>query len=168
MKLIYPSKTYLESYNEARKEYEENNITTYYFSDSNSIDIFKKFKLYRLGKNLPPNRVRAITYWLIDKHEFIGEISIRLSLTESLLKYGGNIGYGIRYSKFNQGYGTLILKMALDKARILGLKKVLITCNIDNYGSSKVIENNGGVLENIIQNEIDGKTIFTKRYWIEL
>ena len=63
---------------------------------------------------------------------------------------------------------TKMLAMALNKARQMGHYKVLITCDIDNYGSAKVIENNGGVFENIVDNVIDGKTIKTKRYWINL
>ena len=50
----------------------------------------------------------------------------------------------------------------------MGLEKVLITCNKDNFGSAKVIEKNGGVLENIVENIIEGKKIYTKRYWIEI
>ena len=100
--------------------------------------------------------------------EFIGEISIRHNLTDSLLRYGGHIGYGIRYSKWNSGYGTKMLALALKKAKHMGLNKVLITCDEDNIGSAKVIENNGGILENIIENIIEGKKIYTKRYWIEL
>ena len=50
----------------------------------------------------------------------------------------------------------------------MGLEKVLITCNDDNIGSAKFIENNGGILQDIIKNVVDGKKIYTKRYWIEL
>ena len=87
---------------------------------------------------------------------------------DSLLRYGGHIGYGIRYSKWNFGYGTKMLALALKKAKQMGLEKGLITCNDDNIGSAKVIENNGGILQDIIENVVDGKRIYTKRYWIEL
>ena len=36
----------------------------------------------------------------------------------------------------------------------------------DNIGSYKVIENNGGVLENKIENEDKGEKFLTRRYWI--
>ena len=61
-----------------------------------------------------------------------------------------------------------MLSLALKKAKQMGLNKVLITCDDDNYASAKVIENNNGKLENIVQNLIDGKIIQTRRYWIEL
>lgn len=61
-----------------------------------------------------------------------------------------------------------MLKLALVEAKKLGMDRVLITCDEDNYSSEKVIINNGGVLENIIENMIEGKVIYTKRYWITL
>ena len=61
-----------------------------------------------------------------------------------------------------------MLGMALERAEKLGLKKVLITCNDDNFASIKVVEKNGAVLENKVTNKIKGKEVLTRRYWIEL
>lgn len=46
--------------------------------------------------------------------------------------------------------------------------KVLLTCDDDNIGSYKIIEKNGGVLENRVQNESEGETFLTRRYWIKI
>lgn len=168
MKLVYPSKKHLKSYQEAFEEYKMHNVDTYAFDDINEVDVVKKFYNYRNGINLKSNRVPQTTYWLIDGDKFIGQIGIRHKLNDTLLKYGGHIGYGIRYSCWGMGYGTKMLSLALKKARQMGLNKVLITCNYDNYASAKVIENNNGKLENVVENLIDGKKVYTKRYWIEL
>lgn len=168
MKLVYPSKKYLKSYQEAFDEYNQHNVDTYAFDDINKVDVVKKYYNYRKDINLKSNRVAQTTFWLVDGDKFIGEIGIRHELNDALLKYGGHIGYGIRYSYWGKGYGTKMLALALKKAKKMGLESVLITCNSDNYGSAKVIENNNGKLENIINNTIDGKTIQTRRYWIEL
>ena len=168
MKLIYPSEKYLKSYQEAFEEYKNHGVDTYAFTDINQVDVVKKCYNYRNGINLMPNRVAQTTYWLVEGDRFIGEIGIRHKLNESLMNYGGHIGYGIRYSCWGKGYGTKMLSLALKKAKRMGLDKVLITCNDDNYASAKVIENNNGNLENIVTNTIDGKTIQTRRYWIEL
>lgn len=168
MRLVYPSKKYLKSYQEAFEEYSQHNITTYAFDDVNQIDVVKKCYDYRNGLNLKPNRVAQTTYWLVDGDKFIGEIGIRHTLNEFLLQYGGHIGYGVRYCCWGQGYGTKMLSLALKKAKRMGLSKVLVTCDSDNYASAKVIENNNGKLENIVDNVIDGKPVQTKRYWIEL
>ena len=46
--------------------------------------------------------------------------------------------------------------------------RVLITCDDNNIGSCKVIEANGGVLENKVENTDCGERFLTRRYWIDL
>ena len=43
----------------------------------------------------------------------------------------------------------------------------VITCDDDNIGSSKIIEFNGGILDNKIENEDCGEKFLTRRYWIK-
>ena len=74
------------------------------------------------------------------------------------------MGYGIRFSEWNKGYGTLMLSLALEKAKNLGIAAVLITCDDDNYASAKVMENNGLALQDKVPNVVDGKAIITRRY----
>ena len=76
-----------------------------------------------------------------------------------------NIGYLVRPSKRKMGYGKILLSLALEKARDIGLKKVLVTCRNDNIGSAKVIESNDGKYENNYYDKGSGKTY--RRYWIE-
>jgi len=44
----------------------------------------------------------------------------------------------------------------------------LITCDDDNIGSIKVIENNGGILENKVKNSLARGNVATRRYWINI
>lgn len=99
------------------------------------------------GKNLPKDWMPYSTYWLMDNDEFIGELRIRPALTEHLRNIGGQIGYTIKPSKRKKGYGKKILELAIPKAKGLGLKKILITCDETNLASKKIIEANGGVFE---------------------
>ena len=96
------------------------------------------------------------------KHE------IRHYLNENLRQGGGHIGYGIRFSEWKKGYGTLMLRLALEKAKNIGITTALITCDDDNYGSAKVMENNGFVLQDKVPNVVNGKAITTRRYTKEL
>ena len=96
----------------------------------------------------------------------VGAITIRHSLNENLLRRGGHIGYGIRSTLRRKGYGSEMLRQALDKCKSMGICKVLITCSKNNTGSSKVIQNNGGVLESEMWDQEEGCTYL--RYWIEL
>lgn len=167
IKLIEPNKRYLKSYIEAYEEYKDNNVSSYTFKDAARDDIFEKFDNYKNERNLPANRVGAHYYWLVDdeKDNFIGEVTIRHRLNDVLEKYGGHIGYAVRYCEWNKGYGTLMLKSALEETKKLGLSKVLITCDDDNIASARVMEKNGFVLADKIENNIDGEDIITRRYW---
>ena len=143
--LIIPSEQYLKSYTEAFDKYKAAGVSTYGMSDPRSIDIFEKHKNYRLGRNLKPDRVPSDCYWLVDTENayFIGEIHIRHYLNEALALRGGHIGYVIRCEEWNKGYGTRMLSLALEKAKKIGLERVLCTCNDDNTGSYRVMEKNG-------------------------
>ena len=115
--------------------------------------------------NTDPARVRATQYIALDTaRRVVGVIQLRHDLTPHLLEVGGHIGYSVRPSEQGKSYATEMLRLCLDKARKLGLEKVLITCDEDNTGSARVIEKNGGILEDI-RITSDGSK---KRYWITL
>ncbi|MCF7844919.1 MAG: GNAT family N-acetyltransferase [Kiritimatiellales bacterium] len=116
------------------------------------------------GKNLRKDWVSASTFWLINEKCFIGEVTIRHELTEHLRNVGGHIGYWIRPSERQKGYGKIILKLALEKAKELGINKVLVTCDEMNIGSRKIIEANGGVLDRIKDSEDEDRD--RTMYWI--
>jgi len=95
----------------------------------------------------------------------VGRVSVRHELNEFLRTIGGHIGYGVVPSWRRRGIATELLRQALPVAAQLGLDRVLVTCDEDNLGSRKVIERNGGVLEDIVPNP---KSPMPKmRYWIE-
>ncbi len=76
----------------------------------------------------------------------------------------GHIGYDIAPSFRGRGYGKQMLKLALPEIKKLGIEKALITADEDNYASRKVIEANGGQLENIIQGKVLPNPL--ARYWV--
>ena len=106
----------------------------------------------------PLGHVPSTTLWWVDGDEFLGRISIRHRLTESLREYGGHIGYDVRASRRREGHATAMLAAALPIAHNLGIESALITCDEDNVGSRRVIENAGGVYE-------DTRGI-KRRYWV--
>ena len=167
IKLIVPDEKYLRSYKEAYGEYVENGISTYCFTDASAVDVLAKFDDYRNERNLKPDRVGADYYWLVDDERslFIGETTVRHRLNDALMNNGGHIGYGIRYSLWNRGYGTMLLALALEKTKEMGISPVLITCNDDNLASARVIEKNGFVMENKVTVSKDGKDVIKRRYW---
>lgn len=119
------------------------------------------------GINLKPSFVPATNFWLvINRKVILGESQLRHWLVPNLEHRGGHVGYMIRPSQRNKGYGTKILAMTLTKARNMGLKRVLLTCNQDNLASARVIQKNQGKLtsEGFLENS--DKVI--SRYWIDL
>lgn len=166
IRLVKPAHAYLKSYTEAFDAYQLQGISTYGMTDPRSCDIFQKYENYRQERNLPSNRVGADYYWLVDDEQayFIGEIVIRHCLNDALFVRGGHIGYVVRHDEWNKGYATLMLKLALEKAKERGLTRVLLTCNDTNLASATVIEKNGFLFENKV--EVDG--ILSRRYWKEI
>ena len=121
---------------------------------------------YAKGINLPAGWVPGSTYWLMSEGRILGVSNLRHALTEFLRREGGHIGYSVRPAERGKGYGTLMLKLVLEKAKELGLEKVLVTCDKDNPASARVIEKNGGKLDDELVSKESGK--MKQRYWIEL
>ena len=91
-------------------------------------------------------KVPSTTFWLYVDGVPVGFGNLRHFLTEALSKAGGNIGYGIAPQFRGKGYGNILLKLLLQKARKIGLEKVLVTIHLDNIPSQKVALANGGVI----------------------
>lgn len=113
-----------------------------------------------------PGWIPTSELWLIDEGAYVGWLSLRHTLGESLLQIGGHVGYAIRPARRGQGYGRRILQLGRERAKALGLQRILLTCDENNLASRKVIEANTGVLENIIVVENWPERIC--RYWIYL
>ena len=96
----------------------------------------------------------------------VGMLDIRHELNDTLLKYFGNIGYSIRKSERRKGYATLQLQLAKMICESMGMSRILVCCHKDNPASAKTILHNGGVLENEVTDERNGKVL--QRYWIHL
>ena len=114
------------------------------------------------GTNLKEGRVPATFLIAENEGKLVGRASIRHELNDCLLSVGGHIGYGVRPSYRRQGFATEILRQSLTYIHGLEVREVLVTCDDDNFGSIKVIESQGGILENKV--EFEGT--LKRRYWI--
>src|ERR1700682_4551455 len=167
--LAEPSPVYKDSFIAGTRESQAESLELFY----NLHDISENFeaflqKLRDTGDRakIPPDHVPMSDFWLIDGDEYAGRLSLRHELNEALLLWGGHIVYQIRPSKRMRGYGKEILRLGLTKAKERGLNRVLVTCDEDNIGSGKIIEHNGGQLENII--EVKDSPVRKMRYWIDI
>jgi predicted acetyltransferase len=118
------------------------------------------------GVNLPPNHVPSTFLFAFNGQRIVGRVAIRHMLTDVLQRVGGHIGYVVVPEFRRQGHATEILRLALQFAHDrLGLDHVLVTCDDDNIGSIKTVENNGGVLKDIVSGP--GMDKAKRRYWID-
>lgn len=144
--LSEPNIHYKKSFQNYALEYEKINDDYYFKKYKKALDHFQDYLddlfNYAEGKNLPQGDMAVSTFWLIDHNEVVGVVRIRHQEVE----YAGHIGYDIKPDCRNKGYGSEILKLALEKAAIIGLDEVIITCSIHNTASKKIIEKNNGNL----------------------
>ncbi len=108
---------------------------------------------------LPEGIVPSTTLWWVEGNIYLGRISVRHWLTQWLEDFGGHIGYAVRPSARRRGHATAMLAASLPVAAGLGISSALVTCDADNLASRRVIEANGGVLE-----DQRGEKL---RYWLQ-
>jgi predicted acetyltransferase len=117
------------------------------------------------GRKLPEGWVPMNTYWLVRGGTYpVGVSQLRHRLTDSLLKRGGHIAYWIRPGQRRKGYGTLLFTLTCQKAKVMGIGRVLVTCHRDNEGSIRIIEKNGGILDTSLSLDPQDEEL---HYWIQ-
>jgi predicted acetyltransferase len=115
------------------------------------------------AKPVEAGRVRCTYRWIVEGDRVLGGIALRHEPNDFVLRVG-HIGYGIRPSARRRGLATWALGRMLEEARVLGLDRVLIICEVDNVASAKTIEHHGGVLEGVQGTELGT----VRRYWIKI
>jgi predicted acetyltransferase len=148
--LAEPAKAYRESFSRYVLVYKDVNDVYYYAKYKKALDNFEEYihdiQNDSIGINLPEGAVQCSTFWLIDQEEVVGVVRVRHQEVE----HAGHIGYDISPYSRNKGYGTQILKLALEKAKAIGITEVILTCRADNIASRKIIEKNHGKLLEIV------------------
>lgn len=169
IKLIKPTVELKSEYMDMLKDWKEHNEKpkpwTLKLDTTDFPALIKKLEDFSRGIGLKEGHVENSTYWLVENNIIIGAVNIRHRLNEYLLKYDGHIGGGIRPSMRGKGYGNVMLSLALDIVRDMGMKRVIITCNKGNTASEKVILKNGGVFES---EEVEDNGNIVRRFWIDL
>ena len=174
LKIVEPNEKYMKGYKEAYeltlKKYEDGVIKKHniLFENPDKVNVVQEMLDNRDQSKLPAHFVPSYDFFAVDDDKLIGLVNIRIRLTDNLIRYGGHIGYAVNPKYWGKGYGTKILRIVLETYKdLIEENKILITCDDDNIGSYKIIEANGGVLENKVENEDNGDKFLTRRYWID-
>lgn len=158
--LVEPNKKYQKSFENyalaCRKINDNHYFNKYKKALENFQDYLNDLHNYSKGNNLSQGEVITSTFWLIDKEEVVGVVRIRHHEVECT----GHIGYDISPDCRNRGYGFQILKLSLEKAIKIGIEEVILTCNIDNTASKKIIEKNNGKLLDTIFDEEENEYLY--------
>lgn len=108
----------------------------------------------------------STTYWLYDEEKdiLIGASNLRDEIIGESGILWGHIGYGIRPSERNKGYATFLVKLTLSKAKEKGFNSIYSCSYVGNYGSWKVMEKCGFVLEKVTNEKSTGLPVKIYKY----
>lgn len=108
--------------------------------------MFLKDKVREKRVKLTDKDTPRISYIFYVNNLPVGEICIRPVLNDYWEVHSGNIGYKIRPSQRNKGYGSRMLKYAIKRCRKLRMKEIILQTTATNVYSKKAIESNNGKL----------------------
>lgn len=129
-------------------------------------DFYKWYKMVKnldLEKNLKKGQVGCSCFLVLDKESdyLIGIFDIRHSLKYKNGQVFGHIGVDIRPSERGKGYYKDILKLAVNKAKELEIKPIVISCEYDNIVSYKGITHIFGNYDEMVL--VDGTYFYVFR-----
>lgn len=114
-------------------------------------DVFKNYlesQMARKYQIVSMYDTPTIIYIMYVNNLPVGYIGIRTEIDDNWKKWSGNIYYAIRLSERRKGYATKMVELALNELRKMNYKEIYCQSSNGNIGSSKVIENNGGIFLN--------------------
>lgn len=114
------------------------------------------------------DRCPGKTFLLIRKNDnkIVGSINVRWNLNEAMLKFGGHIGYGVRPTERRKGYNKINFYLGLIEAKKIGLDKVMLDCDVNNFRSDRTLKAFDGKLERSEIDPSDGT--LTNVYWFDV
>ena len=170
--LTPPCMAYMDSFRAAIADYRAYNVEDFGYPKVRTRAAAKayidKMDNMRRGLSVPRGFVPSSAFWLVDGRQYLGEGHVRHFLNDNLKRFGGNIGYSIRPKFWGKGLGTRQVALLLEEAKKLYIFRPIITCFEHNIASARIIEKNGGMLVQKVNNKINGRNRLTRIYQVDL
>ena len=137
------------------KEYYDYNLhpgtLKIYEQEKNKKPEEKLEELRKQEEGIEPYGLKSIQYVLMNNEKIIGNGSIFLNPEVVPPEETPNhIGGGISKQYRNKGYGTHMLHLFIKELNDLGYEEITLCCEDNNIPSAKMIENNFGILKDIV------------------
>nr|WP_258102448.1 GNAT family N-acetyltransferase [Vibrio campbellii] len=124
----------------------------YVAAQSDSEALLKKRIRYAKGEGLPEGWTPSSTYFCIEEEVILGSIRVREGNNDYLENVIGHIGYETAPDVQGKGIATLMLNWV--KTEIIK-DFAIVTCDVNNTASRRVIEKAGGEFLNTFYSEQD-------------
>jgi len=164
LSLISPSPHFEHAFTEMAAEFAADGEPRYLGGAADFGEFLRRTSDSAAGRNLPPGFVAESHFWLVQGDVIVGNSRLRHVLNPKLDHEGGHVGYDIRPSCRRRGFGTVLLRLTLERAAALGIVRARLTCDSHNVGSIRIIESNGGVLDGEGISHYSGKPI--RQFWV--
>ena len=147
LRLITPAAEMKVAAEEYKKEFLENGEDRIH--GSCGLARFEKFEewleyIENTASGFTPGRLPSSTFFAFafPENRIVGIANVRHYLDEAARK-NGHVGYSVRPSERRKGYGTEILRLAVQKSYEFGTMEALVSCEKNNAASRRVIRRNG-------------------------
>ena len=108
------------------------------------------------------------TMTIAERGEVVGQITLRLGESESLITYAGQLGFEVDAPYRGRHFAARSCRLLYPLARAHGFKELWITCDPENLASRRTCELSGGQLVEIVtRSDMKGERCKC-RYRVEL
>ena len=152
MQIVKANLSHLEAFKQYVEKCALAGMEMYIIAQSDSEALLKKRIGYAKGEGLPEGWTPSLTYFCIEQGVILGSIRVRDGNNDYLENVIGHIGYETAPDAQGKGIATFMLNWV--KAEVLE-GSAIVTCDVNNTASRRVIEKAGGEFLNTFYSEQD-------------
>ncbi|GLR06578.1 acetyltransferase [Vibrio hyugaensis] len=152
MEIVKANLSHLKVFEQYVEKCAQAGMEMYIAAQSDSEALLKKRIGYANGEGLPEGWTPSATYFCIEDGVILGSIRVREGNNDYLEKVIGHIGYETAPDAQGKGIATTMLNWV--KLKVIQ-DTVIVTCDVNNIASRRVIEKAGGEFLNTFYSEQD-------------